>query len=175
MNKNEEEKRQKNRIIEKKGKRRETNGKEWRCVKILIIIISFFYSYCLKIKDACMHAYIDARYNKYRQKADKQIEEGRVQVWLFVDVFQDNECGKQFSRSSSYSLLFFMLLYTISLLLRHTSQTTLLCMISVNISSLYICVCVCLWQTSNNTEKPSNCIDNRRRKILDLYIYALSH
>jgi hypothetical protein len=58
-----------------------------------------------------MHAYIDARYNKYRQKAGKQIEEGRVQVWLFVDVFQDNDCGKQFSRSSSYSLLFFLCYY----------------------------------------------------------------
>lgn len=69
----------------------------------------FLYSYCLKIKDACVHAYIVARYNKYRQKFGKQTEEGRVQVWLFVDVFQDNDCAKQFSRSSHliHLLLFY--------------------------------------------------------------------
>lgn len=47
----------------------------------------FLYSYCSKIKDACMHACFYARYNKHKQMASKQTEEERVEVWLFVDVF----------------------------------------------------------------------------------------
>ncbi len=69
-----------------------------------------------------MHAYIYIRYNKHRQKTGKQTEEGRVQVWLFVDVFQDNDCGKQFSRSSSYSLLLFLCYYTITVAVTHTAN-----------------------------------------------------
>lgn len=67
----------------------------------------------------CTHASI-ARYNKYQRKAGKQAEEEeRVQVWLFVDVFQDNDCGKAIL---SFFILFIILFHT-TILYSHCSDT----------------------------------------------------
>ena len=122
----------------------------------------FLYSRSLKKNEnecllVCLHASIactlwlsKGRERDGRGEESWQVdrETGRAQVWLFVDVFQDNDCGQQFFLSvslvlHSYSLLFsFYATIYILLCLWHTSQIFLLWMISVNISSLCVCMCM---------------------------------
>lgn len=129
------------------------------------------------LTNACLHSYIDLRCYKHmerglqvessknnnKRRSRKKKGKERVQVWLFVDVFfQNNGCSKLFSRSSTYWLLFFYAtIYYCECCDTHPKYPSYVWLVSISRQ--------CMWHTSNPTRRvPSSSPYNWRRRRKDM-------